>query len=332
MDCREILRHFSIEADSILLVTDNMEKPVWRVTSGQDDYYLKQMPLTRGYLQFLTGALEHLAEHGVRLPELMSTTSNERVLEDQGKFFILTRGVPGESPEYEDHLELIVREMARFHKASLGYTPAPDSEPRNLAGTWADHYQNKYEQLTSLKEQAATRSDPFSVLFLEHADTFLTRMEQAANRLTSGVYQELCDEFSRNPSLCHQDFTASNLLLTPEGQVVVLDWDSLAYDIPARDLRKLLTKLLKKGEWSPEISTEVLTWYSEEYPLSSAHVEVLAADLEFPHQFVSMVAKYYAGRTEDWSERKCLQKLQNAIMAEENRLAAAGLIRGAGGV
>jgi spore coat-associated protein S len=86
-------------------------------------------------------------------------------------------------------------------------------------------------------------------------------------------------------------------------------------DIAARDIRKLLNKVMKKeGRWNIELAGSILRYYQAKSPLTPAQWEVVRLDLMFPHLFVGAVNKYYYQRDKEWSDEKYMKRIRE--MAE----------------
>ena len=120
-------------------------------------------------------------------------------------------------------------------------------------------------------------------------------------------------------SLCHQDFTASNLILTPSKELFVLDIDSITIDLPTRDIRKFLNKIMKKkGQWDSVLTSQILQWYNTINPLEHWKWQVLKEALIFPHLYVGIMSKYYEKREISWSEARYTERLEGMIKTEKS--------------
>jgi spore coat-associated protein S len=123
---------------------------------------------------------------------------------------------------------------------------------------------------------------------------------------------------SKKGCLCHQDFAAGNLILTPSG-IYVLDTDSITIDIPARDIRKILHKVMKKsGKWDIELTKRVFDYYQSENPLAESEWFVVKMDILFPHLFIGAMNKFYYQRDKEWSTEKYLQRLKEMSSFEKS--------------
>jgi CotS family spore coat protein len=118
-------------------------------------------------------------------------------------------------------------------------------------------------------------------------------------------------------TLCHQDFAAGNLAIVDDGRLYVYDMDSLTVDVPVRDLRKILNKVMKKEtQWDLQKMNTMIQAYQSVNPLTKPQYAVLAADIQFPHLFYGQVSKYYTGREEKWTAAKHVSRLQDMIDTE----------------
>lgn len=319
-ELRAVLQAYGVRPRAMHLVTDNPRKPVWRIVNGQGEYFLKRMGMTPGRLRFVLAANEHLNRNGVRTPPVVPTEAGALYAEGDGTLYVLTRAVHGTEPSYEQHLELITRSLARFHAAGRGFVAPPDAEVHSHLGTWPDHMEKKLAELDAFvaRARATTPPDPFLRTFLAEAGWFQRQIRDCLERIRDGRYQRWVEKVRAEGCLCHQDYAASNLRLV-DGEVVVYDLDSVTHDLPARDLRKLFNKVMKKGRWDSSLARKMLAWYTEIYPLTADERAVLAVDLQFPHLFCGAVNKYFTGRAEDWSAAKLHEKLLAAIRADSSK-------------
>ncbi len=105
-----------------------------------------------------------------------------------------------------------------------------------------------YGKLIRYKEQRSVANDKneFDHLFLKHVDTFIKQCETALSMLNNPEFDKWVEETIKNKSLCHQDYAAANLVIGRDGNLYVFDMDSLTVDLPVRDIRKILNKVMKK--------------------------------------------------------------------------------------
>ena len=78
----------------------------------------------------------------------------------------------------------------------------------------------------------------------------------------------LCNIKQKESCLCHQDFGTGNVMLSKEDGIVI-DLDSVTYDLPTRDLRKIIGKrMMKLNDFSIKNIETILKFYETNNILS----------------------------------------------------------------
>lgn len=314
---RAVLEAYGCTDARVVTETIKKKKAVWFVQSPDGELVLKQSPLSEGRLRFVLAAADHLGTRGVRLPAVIPTREGlPYVASPEGLFFMMER-IEGRNPSYDLPAEraAILQGLARFHRASEGFFPEGYAEARIQLGDWPRLY---LKRLDALQQPAGTgafweATRPHHAVMVEAARTALERLQRSA-------YHRWTETVRQAGGLCHQDFAAGNLLLEPSGELAVLDLDSISVEIPARDLRKILLKVLKKaGVWDHELAVSMLGAYHQENPLPLEQYQVLQADLLFPHLYHGLVDKYRRNREPEWSEALFLTKLEKVVAFERHK-------------
>lgn len=116
---------------------------------------------------------------------------------------------------------------------------------------------------------------------------------RAIELINKSSYDSLTEPDSGSIVLCHQDYGKGNTLMTDNG-IYVLDLDGVTFDLPARDLRKIIGKQAEnKNRWSIDLINEVTDWYTQINPMDEKEKHVLYIDLLFPHWFFGLVKNIY---------------------------------------
>lgn len=150
------------------------------------------------------------------------------------------------------------------------------------------------KRLLQWQEQALEQGqNTVAQAYLEEVKPALELASQAMTLLEQSCYSAWIDQFTGRAGLCHQDFGEGNVLLGDD-RVYILDLDGVTFDLPVRDLRKLLLKQMSsRGKWDESLLHDVLGWYGEVYPLDPAQVQVLLVDLLFPHELHDNAKNYF---------------------------------------
>lgn len=322
-DPARVLQAYPLTVYDCRLLSWKEKKGVWRVRTDRGVKILKMCPSTESRLRFICRAVRHLKRNGVPIPDLVRTREGSDYAANEGHSYTLSDAVEGRSPEYGDsrELRLVMRTLGRFHLASGGFEGTGDGAERIHLGLWENSYRDQLDDLADFRRRAgkAGASD-FDRLFLKHAGAFIERGEKALEALKGGSYRRWVNKVERQKNLCHQDFASGNLILDDEG-LHVIDMDSLTFDLPARDLRKIFNKVLKKENGGTAFAISMLRAYHSANPLKEEEYGVLKADLLFPHLFYGIGSKYYKRRLrQGWPEEKLLNKLRAMIGSETAKM------------
>lgn len=316
----EVMNLYPLEVKKIKAISYKGKKGVWMVHTNRGNKILKKSPSSYERLCFVIAATKHLISNGVFIPAIIPTRSGADFVELKGSCFVLSEEVKGHSPSYESAkgLEAIMQTLGQFHKASRGFQSPPNSKVREHLGALQASYEKQLDELKEFKDVAKKKNNSFSVLFLKRVDHFIKQGNEALSIIRGKPYTQWVEKIAKQKNLCHQDFAAGNLIQTKKG-VAVIDLDSLTYDLPSRDLRKILNKVMKKNGWDKKRTTNMLAAYHSVHPLSTDEYKVLYAELLFPNLFYGISSKYFQQREKGWSQSKHLEKLKAMIAAEKSK-------------
>jgi CotS family spore coat protein len=314
-----IMSQYPLRVMSAKLIGDKGKKAVWTIVTNEGTKVLKKSPAAKKRLLFLLEAVKHMQSNGASIPAMVNTRTGKQYAEDSsGNCYVLSDAVQGTSPTYETaDLYMIMRELGRFHTASRGFQSNFTTKEREHLGRWEQTFVKYIERLESFKGMAKSGGNEFDKLYLLHADRFIDQGKEALKWIQSRHYADWVNKIALQKSLCHQDFAAANLIKTDKG-LYVIDMDSLTYDLPARDIRKIFNKVMKKNGWSISRAALMMRAYREIHPLSEEECQIVYADLMFPHLFYGLSSKYFNKRSE-WNDPATIQKLKAMIAADNDR-------------
>lgn len=317
----EVLGNYDFKVTSIKNETYKDKKGVWWIQTSSGMKVLKKISNSESTLKYILSAVRHLVNNGVLIPAVNKTRDGNDFVNINGTCYVLLDAVDGSNPTYSaQHLQIITRELARFHKASLGFVPPPGVKPKSNLGTWIEDYQYQIEDMNKFYKNELSKKTTNSIgrTVIEEFPYFYSQACKAIESLKGKEYAAWVNKVEKEGCLCHQDFAAGNLVLTASGKLYVLDTDSISIDIPARDLRKLLNKVMKKsGKWDPELARKIFSYYQSVNPLTRDEWKVFGLDLLFPHLFIGAINKYYYQRDKEWSEEKYLDRIKEMAAFEK---------------
>jgi len=317
----QVLSNYDINTQSIITETYKDKKAVWWVQTDKGLLVLKKISNSEQTLKYIMSAIKHLGENGIYLPSVIKTKNGMDYAITDRTCYVLSTAVKGKNPSYDsaNELEIIIKELARFHLASEGFRVLPDTKPKIHLGMWKENLTSRLEDIKGFydKEVSAKGSNEIGAFIITEFPYFQKRALSAISALGED-YLSWVEKVRQRGGLCHQDFAAGNLILSPSGKLYVLDTDGITVDLPARDIRKILCKVMKKkGKWDIELTKSILKTYQSVNPLTPAEWRVVKADIEYPHLFMGAVNKYYYRRDKEWTEEKYFRRIKEMCAFEK---------------
>lgn len=309
-----VLGNYPVKVIDIRNESYKDKKGVWWIKTTDGMRILKKISNSEETLKFILHAVNHLQNNGIRLPKINKTADGRNYINVNGTCYVLTDAIDGKNPSYTSPHELgfIVCELAKFHKASEGFAPPAESKPKYHLGLWVEDYRAQLEDINTYykNELLQKEHDAIGKTLIKEFPYFYERASQAIEGLTGPEYREWVNKALRTGCLCHQDFAAGNLIMNTSDSLYVIDTDSITVDIAARDIRKLLNKIMKKaGRWDTELTKTIMSSYQSKNPLTPSQWRVVKLDLMFPHLFLGAVNKYIYKRDKEWSTEKYHQRI-----------------------
>ncbi|MFZ5641506.1 MAG: CotS family spore coat protein [Bacillota bacterium] len=284
----EVLSHYDVTTENKKVIQSGGIKTVWQLATPAGPACLKRLRKTEEEAVFSISAQNYMAEKGAKVPAIIPARNGKLYVNRGGEIFVLYEWVEGQAIHMDrrEDLARAVAGIAGFHRESAGYVPPDDCRVSSKLGRWPHYYESVKKRLLNWKTMAAASpADPTAKIFAEHVDFFVELAEQAQSLLAVSAYNEWVKEVEQKGNLCHQDYGDGNALWTEEG-IYVLDLDGVTYDLPARDLRKIITKrMAKQGSWNLDLLHDITGWYTAVNPLTPEQLKVLYIDILFPHQF-----------------------------------------------
>lgn len=292
-----VLSQYNITPKEIEIIQNDGLKTLWKFSFKNQIMCLKRLRHTKEKATFTVNAQIYIQKNGGKVPKVFLNTSKEPITEYMGQLFVLYEWINGRDLNFTRHEDFIygIEALADFHTVSKGYKPPEDAKISFKLGKWINQYTSMRNRMTKWKDIAKTNpSNPSYKSYLEHIDSIIELCNKAIDTLENSSYKEITSTELHQSTMCHQDYGSGNALLSPKG-VYVIDLDGVTYDLPARDLRKIIGKRAeKRGYWDKSDITEILSHYEKNNKLSNVQKEMLMIDLMFPHWFFGTVKNIFS--------------------------------------
>lgn len=292
----QILQRYGLQpVSSRLLKAESDGRAVWRIEDHGGTYALKRFHKAN---RAVTAAQvsRHLAERNIALAPVIPTADGSLWAVDGDRYYALFGWVEGVHPPYDapGMIDAIAELLARFHAASAGYARKAQRVASLL--NWQSWYQKQAGHLRRLQALAGDADDALSALMRSHGSWLHRRVEWTMAQLQQPKFGEVVRQARKERLLGHMDYSRDNLLLTPEGQLVIIDLDTAAMSLPIWDVTRLITWIDHDWQtWSPGRMEQVLAAYARIRPISPLEREMLLVDQVFPRQAIAIARGWFDG-------------------------------------
>jgi spore coat-associated protein S len=321
-DLKTVLAHYPVSVKKITMLFTRGGRTKWLVTSDRGDLFLRQESVDPRRLEFIAAAHRHLEQNGLPIAKLIETIHGGLCLCGEDHGYLLYEADQGEPLQYYDrsHVLKATAFIAAFHRASNGYAPPATGKPRTRAGKWHSLYRWKIQELESNRRLAeAHPTDTFSRMFLAEVDRKLEVGRAALADLDQPFFRRATKAAIAAQGFCQQDFTLARMTLRDD-QAFMKDLHSITADLPERDLRIFMNKVMKKlSVWDGRLAGEMLAAYDQVQPLNEDNLRVLRTDLRFPHLFCGLTHKYFLGQKKSWGDEKYVMNFRKIIAVEQSK-------------
>jgi spore coat protein, CotS family len=312
-----LLKKWTFNVNGIELIQGGQMAIVWKLDTDRGPLCLKRIHRPEKKALFSIFAQDYLARKGSRVPGIIPNHAGN-LYTRQGPFLFVVYdwilGQPFDLTVHEDQ-EWIMKGLAQYHLDSIGYQPPEGIPIFSKLGKWPKHYIKRCQQMESWKLIAESEpDDPFSKLYLAEIDPFIQHGRDVLTQLLASGYTDWVAQCKLKPNLCHQDYGTGNTLFS-EGNIWIIDLDTTTFDLPVRDLRKVIIPLIgDQGEWDQALFDTMLNAYESVHPLTAEQKEVMLIDMLFPYELYETANEKF-GRKGDLS----VEELSEAFAYEQRK-------------
>ncbi|MBU3144402.1 CotS family spore coat protein [Clostridium sp. CF012] len=288
----KVLLEYKIMPENLKLFQSKGLKTLWRFMYKNTTLCLKRLNQSLEQALFSVNAQIYIFKNGGNVPKVYPNAKGNPITEYNGQLFVLYSWIDGRDMNLEDpkDLALALQSLSKFHADSIGYEPPTTAIISSKLGNWPKQYESMKNRMLKIKEVCI--QNPNNTSFSTYVKTvgpIVEICDKTINLINNSPYNALCSIKQNKSCLCHQDFGTGNVMLSQKTGFVI-DLDSVTYDLPARDLRKIIGKrMMKFNDFSIKNIETILNFYEININLSPTHREVLKIDLMFPHWFFGLI-------------------------------------------
>jgi CotS family spore coat protein len=265
---------------------------IWRIETNRGRRSLKLLHRPPPRSLFSIGLQDYLVKQGARVPALIPAKNRQLSVELDGKLWIVTDWIEPLTPAGKDlaGAQALCYGLGEFHRHSRGYLPPAGAEQASRLHRWPKTYQKMLTKIGWFREIARAYAEtPAAQSVLSMVDLFEQQARDAIARLEGSAYASLVARGGPAWGVVHQDYGWSNGQIGAGG-VWIIDLDGVAYDLPVRDLRKLITSTMDDtGVWDPAWMRGMIDAYTQAHPIDPELYQILLIDMSLPNEFYKHV-------------------------------------------
>jgi spore coat protein SA len=292
----EVMSNYDMVVHEKIFITSKPDKGgvIWKIETNKGPRSIKVLHRKPIRSLFSVGAQDYLVGQGGRVPELKKTRNGASYIEKGGKLWIVTDWIENLAPATKDlkGAQALCYGLGEFHRHSRGYIPPKGSQKASRLYRWPAYYRKIIRKIDWFRNVARSYGDlPGSQALLSVIGMFEQQAKDALSFLEKSAYAQMVSKGEEYWGLVHQDYGWSNGQLGPGG-LWVIDLDGVAYDLPIRDLRKLISgKMDDMGQWDVAWIRGMIDAYHQANPLDQQTYEILLNDLAFPNEFYKNITE-----------------------------------------
>lgn len=311
---------FSVHDIEVMATKPFKGGAIWKIETSKGPKSLKLLHRRPNRSLFSLGAQEYLVDvQGARVPAIVKAKNGENYVEVAGKLWFVAEWITPLEPTTNDldGAKNLCYALGEFHRLSKGYIPPKNAEIATRVTRWPRKYEKMIVKMDWFRQLLLAYNEmPASELIYNVLDMYEEQARESLQRLQQSSYPEL----SRlgDWGLAHQDYGWSNAQMGPKGMWVI-DLDGVTFDLPMRDLSKLITSVMSGlGEWNAAYLREMVLAYHEANPLTPKMYEILLIDLSLPIEFYKNV-KDMVYEPEVFLNEETKETVQSIIELEESK-------------
>ncbi|MFE1629198.1 CotS family spore coat protein, partial [Brevibacillus reuszeri] len=285
-----VMGYYDMYVSERVLITSKPDKggAIWRIETDKGSRSLKLLHRSPERSLFSVGFQEYIVNQGARVPRLIPAKDGKLFSEMGGKLWIVTDWISLQPATKVDLIgaQELCYGLGEFHRHSKGYVPPANAKNSSRLFRWPAYYQKIAKKIGWMRDMAVAYEDAIaSRSILAVVDQYQQQALDALAKLNESAYANMVAMGEPYWGLVHQDYGWSNGQNGPGG-LWVIDLDGVAYDLPFRDLRKLVTSTMDDmGVWDVSWMRGMIEAYHQANPLDVESYDLLLIDMAMPNEF-----------------------------------------------
>lgn len=297
------------------IISGEKVRKIHKLNTDKGMKCFKKAHARRSYFLFVFAAINHLIEKGFNATISYDRTLDGDICIEEGEYiYYALPWIESRQCKFkkQDELIKIIKLSAELHQASAGFIPPDDSKPRILYGKWPERFKERLNDIQRFKEiiEAKEVKDEFDKSYSPLIDFFICQGIEAIELLKNSSYYDISEKARDKGEFCHHDMAEHNFLITPSGEIKIIDFDYCIMDTRLHDVASLVIRNMKHGVWDIAKADFILNEYSKHFAMDSEELEIIKCFTLFPQDFWQIGLQYYVEK-QPWTMENFISRLNN---------------------
>jgi len=313
MDWQYVDWQYIEEKYGFKIIDKEKVRKVYKLYTDKGLKCFKRAHARKSYFLFVFSAVDHLIHNGFNAPIAYERTlDNDICIEDGEYIYYVLPWIECRQCKFKKNEDLIkaIKLSAEFHKAASGLKIPDGSQPRIYYGKWPENFEKRLDEIKLFKSIIETKKikDEFDEVFYPLIDFHLNQGYEAIDLLKNSSYQSISEKAEERSEFCHHDMAEHNFLITPMGEMRIIDFDYCIMDTRLHDVASLVIRNMKHGIWDISKAYFILNEYSKHYPINDEELKVIKYFTVFPQDFWQVGLQYYVEK-QPWTMENFMSRL-----------------------
>jgi Ser/Thr protein kinase RdoA (MazF antagonist) len=211
------------------------------------------------------------------MPAWLTSNSGKLWTLNQGRPFYMATWIKGRNLEKQEDFEELGRALVTLHtisSSSLGTTGAS-------ARTQILYWKIQDRLFRRRMAKAIQKNERNRRWYAKYGEQCNKISDLAWTKLRSPEIIDLFDRERQRPTLIQNDITSPNVIISDEGQLFIIDWDSVKVGSIYIDIAKAL---MNTCQFKPDFILSLLKGYEEQYPLNRTERKLISLVCSLPRE------------------------------------------------
>ncbi|MDR6549952.1 aminoglycoside phosphotransferase family protein [Paenibacillus qinlingensis] len=274
---------YSLTIERVELIRHTSRAFVVKITADEGLFILKRMRMDEYRLRHMLDVEDFLRSRGIHIPFVYPTDEAQNYMRYKGNLYVLQQWICGVAYPLTtvDKAVKLAALLGSIHMISKEY-PASIGPIYHGSARWEREYEEALCYLERWKNESLQSDEPWRLAVLSYIDFSIATGKYVQEQISacSRAWKE------NQPQLVvsHNDFHLQNIVQAESQDIYILDWEFVRFDVPSRDLNRLLYAIVKKTSgWNPLVFKKVMRAYLAQNGLTSHEMKFMYLDLAFPH-------------------------------------------------